>query len=98
MFTLPLEEAEKQWLVGFATTVHKSQGSEAETVILPIWTQPKTKIWDRTLLYTAFTRSKKQVVIISNEEWLEKTVKLKGNYRLSRLPILYRAKVKKTND
>ena len=45
----------------FAMTVHKSQGSEFDRVLLLI---PPGAMVDRRLLYTAITRAKRQVVIM----------------------------------
>lgn len=51
----------------FATTIHKSQGSEYETVIviLPPVGSPLLK---RELLYTAITRAKKNLIIVATED------------------------------
>lgn len=49
----------------YAITIHKSQGSEFDYVILPIFTGYK-KLLTRNLLYTAMTRAKKMLVIIGN--------------------------------
>ncbi|GLO68337.1 MULTISPECIES: AAA family ATPase [Oceanobacillus] len=83
-------QAENDWLIGYAITVHKSQGTEAETVLLPIWNEPKSKIWNRSLLYTAITRSKKKLIIVGNNDALEQGVKNKEGSRLTRLPLFFR--------
>ena len=49
----------------YAITIHKSQGSEFDYVILPIFTGYK-KLLTRNLLYTAMTRAKKMLIIIGN--------------------------------
>ncbi|MGN1012686.1 MAG: ATP-dependent RecD-like DNA helicase [Clostridia bacterium] len=49
----------------YAITIHKSQGSEFDYVILPIFTGYK-KLLSRNLLYTAMTRAKKMLIIIGN--------------------------------
>ena len=49
----------------FAITVHKSQGSEFDRVVIVL---PPGTIVDRRLLYTAMTRAKQQVVIIGSQE------------------------------
>ena len=49
--------------LAYAVTVHKSQGSEFETVILPV-TNPGA--WDRALLYTAITRAKSRVILLGS--------------------------------
>lgn len=49
----------------YAITIHKSQGSEFDYVILPIFTGYK-KLLTRNLLYTAMTRAKKMLIIVGN--------------------------------
>ena len=51
--------------LGWAVTIHKSQGSEFDYVILPIFTGYK-KLLSRNLLYTAMTRAKKMLIIVGN--------------------------------
>lgn len=51
----------------YAITVHKSQGSEFDYVILPILTGYK-KLLTRNLLYTAMTRAKKMLIILGNKQ------------------------------
>ncbi len=53
----------------FAMTVHKSQGSEYDAVILPLWTVP-ARLCSRNLLYTAVTRAKRLLVIVGSSEVL----------------------------
>src|SRR5699024_5305180 len=88
-------KADNDWLVGYATTVHKSQGSEAEMVLLPIWKEPGAKIWNRSLLYTALTRGTDTAVFVGNEEAMELAVKNRGGFRSTILPLLYRSIVKR---
>lgn len=47
----------------YATTIHKSQGSEYPAVIIPILSQHHIML-QRNLLYTAITRGRKLVVIV----------------------------------
>lgn len=55
--------------LAYATTVHKSQGSEFPVVIMPIcWGPPM--LLTRNLLYTAITRAKKLVVLVGIEKYL----------------------------
>lgn len=49
----------------FAVTIHKSQGSEFDYVILPLYTGYQ-KLFTRNLLYTAMTRAKKMLVIVGS--------------------------------
>lgn len=53
----------------YAITVHKSQGSEFDCVIIPLFNLP-TRLKYRNLLYTAVTRAKKLLIIVGTEkEW-----------------------------
>lgn len=49
----------------YAVTIHKSQGSEFDYVILPLYTGYQ-KLFTRNLLYTAMTRAKKMLVIVGS--------------------------------
>jgi exodeoxyribonuclease V alpha subunit len=51
--------------LAYAITVHKAQGSQFKRVIVPI---VKTRLLDRTLIYTALTRGMEQVVFIGDRE------------------------------
>ena len=53
----------------FATTIHKSQGSEYPAVVIPITTQHYTML-ARNLVYTGVTRGKRLVVIIGQKKAL----------------------------
>lgn len=55
--------------LAYATTVHKSQGSEFPVVVMPIsWGPPM--LMTRNLLYTAITRAKNLVVLVGQEKYL----------------------------
>ncbi len=58
----------------YATTVHKSQGSEFPVIIMPIYSGSPT-IMSRNLLYTAITRAKKLVILVGRYDILEKMIK-----------------------
>lgn len=51
----------------YAVTVHKSQGSEFDVVILPI-ARSAPMLLTRNLLYTAITRAKKLLIIVGSKE------------------------------
>lgn len=55
--------------LAYATTVHKSQGSEFPVVIMPISGGPPMLL-TRNLLYTAITRAKELVVLVGEERYL----------------------------
>ena len=53
---------------GFAITVHKSQGSEYEQVLLLLPPTGGRRLLTKELLYTAITRAKKLVVLASTQD------------------------------
>lgn len=53
--------------LAYAITVHKSQGSEFEAVVIPVMGGYK-KLYYRNLLYTAITRAKKLLILVGREE------------------------------
>ena len=57
----------------YAVTVHKSQGSEFDAVILSLL-EPNPKLYFRNLLYTAVTRAKKLLVIVGSRRAVEMMV------------------------
>lgn len=59
--------------LAYAITVHKSQGCEFEYVIIPVM-DGFSKLSYRSLLYTAVTRAKKMLIIIGQEEEIQKMV------------------------
>lgn len=54
--------------LAYAITVHKSQGSEYDVVIMPMTKFPY-QLMNRKILYTAMTRAKKCIVFVGNEEY-----------------------------
>ncbi len=52
--------------IAYCMSVHKSQGSEFEAVVLPLLSGPPM-LMTRNLLYTAVTRAKRLVVIVGRE-------------------------------
>ncbi|MEG2484102.1 MAG: ATP-dependent RecD-like DNA helicase [Clostridia bacterium] len=56
--------------LAYAVTVHKSQGSEFDVVILPLLTG-YTKLFTRNLLYTAMTRAKKLLIVIGSSDTIK---------------------------
>jgi exodeoxyribonuclease V alpha subunit len=53
--------------LAYAVTIHKSQGSEFDYIILPIY-NGYPKLFTRNLLYTAMTRAKKMLIIVGNKK------------------------------
>lgn len=61
-------------ILAYATTVHKSQGSEFPVVIMPIvWGPPM--LLTRNLFYTAITRAKKLVVLVGIEKYMNDMIR-----------------------
>jgi len=60
--------------LAYAITVHKSQGSEFHTVIMPIC-RTAPMLMCRNLLYTAVTRAKNMVIMVGSPAECEKMVK-----------------------
>lgn len=61
-------------VLAYAVTVHKSQGSEFNTVIMPIIYGP-AMLMTRNLLYTAITRAKERVILIGDEQRIDMMIK-----------------------
>ena len=59
--------------LAYAVTVHKSQGSEFDCVVLPLLDFPY-QLKYRNLLYTAVTRAKKMLIVVGSREELYKMV------------------------
>lgn len=71
--------------LAYAATVHKSQGSEFDAVILPLL-GGYDKLYFRNLLYTAVTRAKKLLVIVGSSKRVEFMVQ--NNRRTNRYTCL----------
>ncbi|OQB14318.1 MAG: ATP-dependent RecD-like DNA helicase [Firmicutes bacterium ADurb.Bin193] len=59
--------------LAYAVTVHKSQGSEFDAVVIPMY-PAAPMLMNRNLLYTAVTRAKKLVVVVGRESVLQSMV------------------------
>jgi exodeoxyribonuclease V alpha subunit len=56
--------------LAYAITIHKSQGSEFNAVVIPILGGYE-KLFFRNLLYTAVTRARQHLIIVGSEERIE---------------------------
>jgi exodeoxyribonuclease V alpha subunit len=61
-------------VLAYATTVHKSQGSEYPAVVIPITTQ-HYPLLQRNLVYTGMTRGRRLVVLVGQKKALALAVK-----------------------
>ena len=59
--------------LAYCVTVHKSQGSEYPTVVIPLGNVPPM-LCTRNLLYTAVTRAQKRVILVGVESTVETMV------------------------
>lgn len=62
------EEQLRNIELAYAITVHKSQGSEYEAVIIPAFPSFSPKLLFRNLLYTAVTRARSMLIIVGQRE------------------------------
>ncbi|HEY7558333.1 MAG TPA: ATP-dependent RecD-like DNA helicase [Candidatus Binatia bacterium] len=60
--------------LAYATSVHKSQGSEYPAVILPLHTSHYMMLY-RSILYTAVTRGKKLVIVVGSRKALAMAIR-----------------------
>ncbi|MEO8033213.1 MAG: AAA family ATPase, partial [Acidobacteriota bacterium] len=67
-------------VLSYATTIHKSQGSEYPAVVIALTTQHSIML-QRNLVYTAVTRGKKLVVIAGQESALRQAVQTTSTRR-----------------
>jgi exodeoxyribonuclease V alpha subunit len=61
-------------VLAYATTIHKSQGSEYPAVVIPLTTQHYPML-QRNLVYTGVTRGKRLVVLVGQRKALAIAVK-----------------------
>jgi exodeoxyribonuclease V alpha subunit len=74
-----------QVVLAYATTIHKSQGSEYPVVIIPVLTQHYAML-QRNLLYTGVTRGKRLVILLGQKKAVAMAVKnTSGRRRWSKL-------------
>lgn len=71
--------------LAYATSIHKSQGSEYPVVVIPLAMQ-HYMLLERNLLYTAVTRGKQLVILVAEEKALGMAVRnWKAKKRVTRL-------------
>ncbi len=60
--------------LAYAISIHKSQGSEYNSVIIPLLSKEKCPLFKRNLFYTGVTRAKKRVIIVGDKGALHECV------------------------
>jgi len=71
--------------LAYALTIHKSQGSEAPVVIVPLVTQHWAML-QRNLFYTAITRARKLAIVVGQNRAIETAAtRIGGNVRITAL-------------
>jgi exodeoxyribonuclease V alpha subunit len=70
---IPRKEVAQKLRLAYAITVHKCQGSEFDTVILPI-TRTQGRMLQRNLFYTAVTRARKRVWLLGDHLAVSKAI------------------------
>jgi exodeoxyribonuclease V alpha subunit len=74
-----------QVVLAYATTIHKSQGSEYPVVVIPVLTQHYAML-QRNLVYTGVTRGKRLVIMLGQKKAVAMAVKnTSGRRRWSKL-------------
>lgn len=57
--------------LAYAITAHKAHGNQFPRVVIPIY---RSRLLDRTLLYTALTRAQVQVVLVGDRRVYEEAI------------------------
>lgn len=68
------KEQLKEIELAYAVTVHKSQGSEFDAVVMPV-IAVNSRLCYRNLLYTAVTRAKKLLILVGTTSCLDSMIK-----------------------
>ena len=74
----------KNIALAYALTVHKSQGSEYDTILLPITDSFSTMLY-RNLIYTAISRARRKVILYGSKNALSVAVQKLARERRSEL-------------
>lgn len=75
-----------QIVLAYATTIHKSQGSEYPAIIIPVTMQSYIML-KRNLIYTAVTRGKDLVIVIGQKKAFTLAIKQASPHRYTKLKL-----------
>ena len=67
--------------LAYAMSVHKSQGSEYDAVIIPVLSSQHCRLMRRNLIYTAVTRAKKKVILIGDKHEINQCILNKDEHK-----------------
>lgn len=84
-FVVYLKNQLSELSICYAMTIHKSQGSEFDVVVIPV-VAGSSQIITRNLLYTAVTRAKKLVVLVGPKKNIARMIY--NNYTTQRFSML----------
>jgi exodeoxyribonuclease V alpha subunit len=70
---IPFKDAAEYLRLAYAVTVHKSQGLEYDTVVLPLVLGFSHQL-QRNLFYTAITRARKRVILVGQHEAMVRAI------------------------
>lgn len=59
----------RKLILAYAGTIHKSQGSQYQLVVMPV-AQAHKRMLDRQLIYTGWTRAQKKLVLVGSQDAL----------------------------
>ena len=71
---MALEDVSSYLVLGYASTVHKLQGSDAPVVIGVVDFSTPPSMLDNALLYTLITRAKKRCILIGQNAAISKAI------------------------
>ena len=91
---LPSVDQMNDLRLGYAITVHKSQGGEYDSVILPLC-EYNQNMFTRNLLYTAISRAKQQMILVGSRKMLDYAIR---NYPRKRNSALVQKTLKVMNN
>ena len=88
--------------LAYATTIHKYQGSEVDTCIIPLHSKMRVML-QRNILYTGITRGKKKVILVGEPEAItyainKSNIDKRNTFLGKRLEMLFESKKEKQND
>lgn len=73
-----------EFKMAYALTVHKSQGSQYENIV--VFIEPNSYVWDKPALYTAVSRAEEKCLIIAD---YYEFLKVQKNIKNSKKPTLF---------